>query len=69
MNVPLENILAVGDSTSDWQFIELCGYAGAMGNASNELKRLVSTKDEGHYYIGNSVDENGIIDILNYFIK
>lgn len=68
MNVPLENILAVGDSTSDWQFIELCGFAGAMGNASEELKGLVTTKEEGHYYIGNSVDENGIIEILNYFI-
>ena len=68
MNVPLENILAVGDSTSDWHFIELCGFAGAMGNASEELKRLVATKEEGHHYIGNSVDENGIIEILNYFI-
>ncbi|MBQ9659045.1 MAG: HAD-IIB family hydrolase [Clostridia bacterium] len=69
MNVPLENILAVGDSTSDWQFIELCGYASAMGNASKELKKLVVEKKEGHYYIGNSVDENGIIEILNFFIK
>ena len=68
MSVPLENILAVGDSASDWQFIELCGYAGAMGNASEKLKRLVATKEEGHYCIGNSVNENGIIEILNYFI-
>ena len=69
MNVPLENILAVGDSTSDWQFIDLCGYGAAMGNASEELKRLVSTKQDGHYFIGKNVDENGIIDILDYFIK
>ena len=41
VNVPLENILAVGDSTSDWQFISLCGYGAAMGNASQELKDLV----------------------------
>ena len=67
MNISLENILAVGDSTSDWQFIELCGYGAAMGNASNELKELVKTKKEGHFYIGGNVDENGIIDILNYF--
>ena len=69
MDVPLENILAVGDSTSDWQFIELCGYGAAMGNASAGLKELVLTKPEGHYYIGNTVDENGIIEILDYFIK
>ena len=44
MNVPLENILAVGDSTSDWQFIELCGYGAAMGNATEKLKEYVKTK-------------------------
>lgn len=69
MNIPLENILAVGDSTSDWQFMELCGYNGAMGNSSEKLKELVSTKKSGHYYIGESVDENGIIGILDYFIS
>lgn len=68
MNIPLENILAVGDSTSDWQFIELCGYGGAMGNASEKLKELVSTKGKGHHFIGESVDSNGIMGILDYFI-
>ena len=67
MNIPLKNILAVGDSTSDWQFIELCGYGAAMGNASEKLKELVKTKGKGHFYIGGNVDENGIIEILNYF--
>ncbi len=67
MNIPLENILAVGDSTSDWQFIELCGYGAAMGNASNQLKELVKTKAKGYFYIGENVDENGIIGILDYF--
>lgn len=67
MNIPLENILAVGDNTSDWQFIELCGYGAAMGNASNQLKDLVKTKSGGHFYIGRNVDENGIIGILDYF--
>lgn len=67
MNVPLKNILAVGDSTSDWQFIELCGYGAAMGNASENLKELVTTKEKEHFYIGGNVDENGIIEILEYF--
>ena len=68
MNIPLENILAVGDSTSDWQFIELCGYGAAMANASDKLKELVQTKEKNHYYVGNkTVDENGIIEILDYF--
>ena len=47
INVPLENILAVGDSTSDWRFVELCGYGAAMKNASQRLKELVKTKEEG----------------------
>lgn len=68
MNIPLENILAVGDSTSDWQFIELCGYGAAIANASDKLKELVKTKENNHYYVGNkTVDENGIIEILEFF--
>lgn len=67
MDIPLENILAVGDSTNDWQFIDLCGYGAAMGNASEKLKDFVKTKQDGHFYIGGNVDENGIIEILNYF--
>lgn len=62
-----EEMLGVGDSTSDWQFIESCGFAGAMGNASDELKKLVKSKGEEHSFIGKSVDENGLLDILNHF--
>lgn len=65
--VPLENTLGVGDSGSDWQFIELCGYGAAMGNAKQDLKDKVLTKEEGKSFIAKSVDENGILDILNYF--
>ncbi len=66
-NISPSEILAVGDSTSDWQFIKNCGYAAAMGNASAELKELVATKPEKHYFIGGAVDANGILDILDYF--
>ncbi|HSX31019.1 MAG TPA: HAD hydrolase family protein [Candidatus Saccharimonadales bacterium] len=61
-----EELLGIGDSTMDWQFIEHCGYAGAMGNASDELKRLVDTKGDKSF-VGDSVDENGILSILDYF--
>lgn len=70
IEVPLENLLAVGDSTSDWQFIKMCGYGAAMQNASDKLKELVQTKGENHFKISQkSVDENGIIEILEYFCK
>ena len=65
--VPLENTLGVGDSGSDWQFIEMCGYGAAMGNAKQDLKDLVATKSEGKSFVGPSVDENGILEIFKYF--
>jgi HAD superfamily hydrolase (TIGR01484 family) len=67
INVKPEEMLGIGDSTSDWQFIETCGCGGAMANASEELKKLVLTKSKNHFFIGKSVDENGVLDIFNYF--
>jgi HAD superfamily hydrolase (TIGR01484 family) len=59
-------LLGVGDSTADWQFIEHCGYAGAMGNASDELKKLVATKGDKSF-VGGGVDDDGLLDILDHF--
>lgn len=67
LNIPLENFLGVGDSSSDWQFIELCGFAGAMGNASKELKDNVAQKGIANSFISPSVDDNGILEIFKYF--
>lgn len=69
LDVSFEDVLAVGDSTSDWSFMQLAGFVGTLENAKDELKELVKTKGEEKYFIGKSVDENGILDILNYFIK
>jgi Cof subfamily protein (haloacid dehalogenase superfamily) len=66
-NVKPSEILAVGDSASDWQFIEPCGYGATTGNADKELKALAQSKGAAHSYIGKSVDENGILDIFKYF--
>lgn len=69
VGVGFESILGVGDSASDWQFIEPCKYGAAMGNASEELKKLVKSKGKQNSYIGPSVDENGIVEILDHFLK
>lgn len=69
LDVPLENILAVGDSTSDWKFMSLCGFVGAMGNATSELKELTKSKGEGKYIIGDHVNENGILGILDWYVN
>jgi HAD superfamily hydrolase (TIGR01484 family) len=65
--ISFDEVLGVGDSTSDWQFIQLCGYACAMGNASKELKELVQSKGRGYSYAAPTVDENGIIDVFRHF--
>jgi len=65
LNISFENALGIGDSTSDWKFMSMCKYAGAMGNASEELKELVKTKGGNFGFIGGHVDENGILEILN----
>ncbi len=66
LNIAFEDILGVGDNLNDWQFMQLCGYVAAMGNAGNDLKQLVLAKGN-RGYVGKSVDENGILDILKFF--
>ncbi len=67
LHIPLENILGVGDSSNDWQFIELCGYGAAMGNASEELKDKVRSKGKKQGFIAPSVNENGILEVFRHF--
>jgi len=66
LKIKMENVLGVGDSVSDWQFIEPCGYGVAMGNAHQELKELVASKKQNSF-VAPSVDENGIIEAFRHF--
>lgn len=66
LNVPLNNILAIGDTMHDWEFIKICGYGATMANASEKLKELVLQKG-GRGYVGKSVNENGAVDVLRHF--
>lgn len=65
--IPLAQTLGVGDGLTDWNFLEVCGFAGAMGNASEDLKKLVAGRPKGTYYIGPGVDDNGVLDIFLKF--
>ncbi len=65
--VSSDQTLGIGDWISDWEFMEECGYVGAMGNANDELKEKVKTKGDGHFVIGGDVDEDGILKILDHF--
>lgn len=64
--IGLNEILAVGDTAHDWDFISACGYKGIMGNATEELKAKANFDDE-HTYLGGHVDEDGVLDILRHF--
>jgi len=52
---------------SDGEFMYECGYAAAMGNASEELKVQVQTKRKEKYFIAPHVDDNGILDVFEHF--
>ncbi len=68
LGISFDEVLGIGDSTSDWSFIQLCGYGATLSNGTDELKEKLKSKGEGKYFISNdSVDENGILQILNHF--
>jgi len=65
LGVSFNQILGIGDSSADWSFVRLCGYAGVVGS-NGELIKLALTK--GHKtYLGKSVDDHGLLDILGHF--
>jgi len=64
--IKAEEMLGVGDSLTDWDFIGVCGYAGAMGNSVSDLKKLVLSKGNNGF-VGKSINENGILDIFQHF--
>jgi hydroxymethylpyrimidine pyrophosphatase-like HAD family hydrolase len=66
IGVLLTETLGIGDGMTDWKFMDICGYAGAMGNAVTQLKEKVQSRGD-HGYIGTSVDEHGVLDILKHF--
>lgn len=68
LGISFDEVLGIGDSTSDWKFIELCGYGATLSNGTDELKEKLKSKGEGKYFISKgSVDENGILEILKHF--
>lgn len=68
LGISFDEVLGVGDSTSDWSFIQLCGYAATLANGTPELKERIKAKGEEKYLISTgSVDENGILEILKHF--
>ncbi len=67
LNISPDETLGISDTLGDWNFMEICKYAATVGDESQELKDLVKTKGTGNYFYASSVDENGILDIFNFF--
>ncbi len=68
LKITPEETLGIGDTIGDWNFMSICKYVGVVGDASSELKNLAKTKGVGKYFFGSSVDEDGFLQILDYFI-
>lgn len=60
-----ESTLGVGDGSSDWDFMQLCGHIGTLENASDDLKHKVSQRP--NHIVAGSVDTNGVLDIFKHF--
>ena len=67
LKISPDETLGIGDTLGDWNFMEICKYAATVGNESSELKNLVKAKGEGNYFLASSVDEDGILDLFDYF--
>jgi len=61
LGIKTDEIIAVGDGYNDFPFLMACGLKVAMGNAVPELKAIAD-------YIAPSVDEDGIVDVIERFI-
>ncbi len=67
LQINISDCLSVGDSTSDWKFMEPSGYVATLGNGTTELKHHVNSKTTQGFVTDKSVDENGILAIFDHF--
>ncbi len=57
-----EDAGCVGDANNDILMFEACGHTVAMGNATDELKRIAD-------YISDDIDKDGLQKALKYLVK
>jgi Cof subfamily protein (haloacid dehalogenase superfamily) len=59
-NIPLESMMAVGDSEGDKEMIQTVGYGIAMGNAEETIKEIA-------FDVTTSNDEDGVAQALKKY--
>ncbi|MEM7726960.1 MAG: Cof-type HAD-IIB family hydrolase [Cyanobacteria bacterium P01_A01_bin.45] len=61
LNIPQENIMAVGDNFNDLEMLQYAGIGIAMGNAPREVKAHAQ-------WVAPTVDEDGVAVAINKFV-
>ncbi len=61
LNVPLENTVAIGDGSNDYSLLKSAGYAVAMGNAKDDIKKIADV-------ITDDNDNDGVAEFLNKYL-
>ena len=67
LHINASEMLGIGDTIMDWEFLQDCGYVGVMGNATAELLAKVRNLPEDKIFQGPGVDQDGIIKIVDHF--
>ena len=67
LKLNFNEILAIGDAESDWNFMKECGYVATLENGDDEIKHLVKSRGKDSSFISGSVDDNGLIEIFEHF--
>lgn len=61
LGIETHDIIGVGDGYNDFPLLMACGLKIAMGNAVPELKEIAD-------YIAPSVEEDGVVDVIEKFV-
>lgn len=61
LHVHRDEVVAVGDSNNDLPLLEMAGLKVAMGNATEDLKKVAD-------HIAPSVDQDGLTEVIKKFI-
>lgn len=61
LHISTQEMIGIGDHYNDFPLLMACGLKVAMGNAVAELKEIAD-------YIAPSVEEDGVVDVIEKFI-
>ncbi|MBR1696740.1 MAG: HAD hydrolase family protein, partial [Anaerovibrio sp.] len=59
-NIPMDSVLAIGDSNNDLTMIEAAGFGVAMGNANENVKKIAE-------YEVADCDHDGVAEAIERF--